>query len=335
MDEKGQKMSKSLGNVVAPQDVMKEYGADILRLWVGACDYWEDQRIGKEILKTTAETYRKLRNTLRWMLGTLAHHQPGDTVDIADMPELERLMLHRLYEVDQIVTKAYAEFDYKRVLSTLLNFMTGDLSSFYFDIRKDALYCEPISSVKRKASLTVVDLLFRHVTVWLAPILSFTTEEAWRSRDPAAASVHLEVFPAIPASWRDDALAARWALVRDARSVVTGALEIERAAKRIGSSLEAAPVVHVADAALRAALEAVDFAEVCITSGVTITDASAPDEAFRLSEVPGVAVMPALAVGQKCQRSWRITTDVGSDPAYPDVSARDAAAMREWEAARA
>ncbi len=205
----------------------------------------DDQRIGKEILKTTAETYRKLRNTLRWMLGTLAHHQPGDTVDIKDMPELERLMLHRLYEVDQIVAKAYAEFDYKRVLSTLLNFMTGDLSSFYFDIRKDGALLRADLIGEAQASLTVVDLLFRHVTVWLAPILSFTTEEAWRSRDPAAASVHLEVFPAIPASWRDDALATRWALVRDARSVVTGALEIERAAKRIGSSLEAAPVVHV------------------------------------------------------------------------------------------
>jgi isoleucyl-tRNA synthetase len=328
-------MSKSLGNVVAPQDIMKEYGADILRLWVAACDYWDDQRIGKEILKNTAEAYRKLRNTLRWMLGTLAHHDATRVVALSDMPELERLILHRLAELDPVIRRAYAEFDYKRVFSTLLNFTTVELSAFYFDVRKDALYCDPASSVRRHAALQVVEQVFRHVTVWLAPFLSFTTEEAWLARYPDAVSVHLETFPPVPAEWRDEALAERWATIRAARSVVTGALEIERAAKRIGSSLEAAPIVYVADAAVAAILRSVDFAEVCITSDLAISSEPAPADAFRLADTPGIAVLPALAVGAKCQRSWKISPEVGSDPDYPDLTPRDAQAMREWRAAQA
>ncbi|RYE50293.1 MAG: hypothetical protein EOP18_13605, partial [Rhizobiaceae bacterium] len=155
LDEHGRKMSKSLGNTVEPQKVIKDSGADILRLWVAASDYSDDQRIGPEILKTNIETYRKLRNTVRWMLGTLAHFKPGDDIAHEDMPELERLMLHRLSEVDAVVREAYANFDYKTVVSTLANFMNVELSAFYFDIRKDTLYCDPPSSVARKAALTV------------------------------------------------------------------------------------------------------------------------------------------------------------------------------------
>ncbi|HRE21842.1 MAG TPA: isoleucine--tRNA ligase, partial [Rhabdaerophilum sp.] len=242
MDEKGQKMSKSLGNVVAPQKVISESGADILRLWVASVDYSDDQRIGPEILKTMSENYRKLRNTLRWMLGALAHFD-GKPVAAKDMPELERLMLHRLAELDPVIRKAYAEYDYREVVTLLSAFMNTELSAFYFDIRKDTLYCDPASSVSRRAALTVIDTLFETLSVWLAPILSFTTEEAWLARhgeDPGT-SVHLETFPEIPAAWRDEALAARWDRVRLVRRVVTGALEIERAQKRIGSSLESAP----------------------------------------------------------------------------------------------
>ncbi|MDJ1157883.1 isoleucine--tRNA ligase [Chelatococcus sp. SYSU_G07232] len=333
LDEKGEKMSKSKGNVVAPQEVMRTSGADILRLWVAAADYSDDLRIGPEILKTFVETYRKLRNTIRWMLGTLHHFHGHDLVPAAKMPELERLMLHRLVELDTVVREAYAAFDYKRVVAALSAFMTTDLSAFYFDVRKDALYCDPYSSLRRKAALTVIDQIFRCITIWFAPILAFTAEEAWIARFPSeTGSVHLEQFPTIPSEWKDEKLADRWARIRRVRRVVTGALEIERAAKRIGASLEAAPVVHIADADLLAALKGVDFAEVCITSGVQITKGEGPAEAFRLDDVPGVAVVPALAEGRKCARSWKISPDVGSDPAYPDVTPRDAAALREWDA---
>jgi isoleucyl-tRNA synthetase len=335
LDEQGRKMSKSLGNVTAPQDVMKASGADILRMWVCASDYADDLRIGPEILKTTADTYRKLRNTIRWMLGTLAHFQDEDRVAIDKMPELERLMLHRLVELDGQIRQAYAEFDYKRIFALLTAFMTVELSAFYFDIRKDALYCDPISSVTRKASLTVVDHLFRCTVIWLAPMLCFTCEEAWLSRyGDDADSVHLEAFPKVPAAWRDEALAEKWRKVRAVRRVLTGALELERANKRIGSSLEAAPVVYVADPDLFAALVDVDLAEVCITSDATLAEGEGPAEAFRLDEVRGVAVVPKLATGSKCARSWKISPAVGSDPEYPEVTPRDAKALREWETMR-
>jgi len=335
LDEQGRKMSKSLGNVTAPQDVIRQSGADILRMWVCASDYADDLRIGPEILKTTVETYRKLRNTVRWMLGSLAHFHEEDRVKADKMPELERLMLHRLVELDAVVRKAYADFDYKRIFAALSSFMTSDLSAFYFDIRKDTLYCDPYSSVKRKACLTVLDHLFRYTVTWLAPMLCFTVEEAWLSRyGDAAKSVHLEIFPEVPASWCDEKLADKWRNIRTVRRVVTGALEIERAQKRIGSSLEAHPVVHVSNAELYEAVVDCDLAEVCITSAATLVQDEGPSGAFRLPDVTGVAVVPNLAEGKKCARSWKILTTIGADPEYPDVSPRDAKALREWEAAR-
>ncbi|HML12910.1 MAG TPA: class I tRNA ligase family protein, partial [Xanthobacteraceae bacterium] len=306
----------------------------ILRLWTCATDYWDDQRIGPEILKTTVETYRKLRNTLRWMLGNLAHFRAADHIAHDAMPELERLMLHRLAELDALVRAAYAEFDFKRIFAALNAFMTVDLSAFYFDIRKDVLYCDPYSSTTRKACLTVLDHLFRCIATWLAPILSFTAEEAWLARDPDAASVHLETFPVVPSSWRDEALAEKWERLRHLRRVVTGALELERAAKRIGSSLEAAPIVYVSDPDLFAAAVDIDLAELCITSAATLVEGEGPPSAFRLADVAGVAVEPRRAEGRKCARSWKISPAVGSDPQYPDVTPRDAQALREWDAMR-
>jgi isoleucyl-tRNA synthetase len=334
LDESGYKMSKSQGNVTAPQDVIKGAGADILRMWVCAADYADDLRIGPEILKTTVETYRKLRNTLRWLLGNLAHFQATDKVSYDKMPELDRLMLHRLAELDPLIRGAYADFDYKRIFAALNAFMTVDLSAFYFDVRKDALYCDPYSSVTRKACLTVLDQLFRCTVTWLAPMLCFTAEEAWLARDPAAVSVHLEPFADVPPSWRDDALAEKWRKLRNLRRVVTGALELERAAKRIGSSLEAAPIVYVADTDLFAAAVDVDLAELCITSAATLVEGDGPAAAFRLDDVPGVAVEPRRAEGRKCARSWKISPAVGLDPQYPDVTPRDATALREWEIMR-
>jgi isoleucyl-tRNA synthetase len=328
-------MSKSRGNVTAPQDVIGQSGADILRMWVCASDYADDLRIGPEILKTTVETYRKLRNTIRWMLGSLAHFRDEDRVAPAKMPELERLMLHRLSELDALVRQAYADFDYKRIFAALNAFMTAELSAFYFDIRKDVLYCDPISSVTRKACLTVLDHLFRATVTWLAPMLPFTAEEAWLARYPSEeGSVHLELFPELPSAWRDDALAEKWRKVRNVRRVVTGALEIERTHKRIGASLEAAPVIYVSDPELFSAVVDVDFAEVAITSDCTLVEGDGPPDAFRLDDVNGVAVAVRLAEGKKCARSWKILPSVGSDPAYPDVSLRDAKALREWEAMR-
>ncbi len=335
LDENGRKMSKSLGNTVAPQDVIRQSGADILRMWTCASDYADDLRIGPEILKTTVETYRKLRNTLRWMLGSLAHFRAEDRIAYEKMPELERLMLHRLAELDALVRRAYAEFDYKRIFAALNAFMTADLSAFYFDVRKDALYCDPISSVARKSCLTVLDHVFRATVTWLAPMLPFTAEEAWLARYPSTdGSVHLERFPEIPPAWRDDALAEKWRKVRTVRRVVTGALEIARAGKRIGSSLEAAPMIYVSNPQLFEAVVAVDLAEVSITSAATLVEGDGPPEAFRLDDVAGVAVEVRLAEGKRCARSWKILPSVGSEPGFPDVSPRDARALREWEATR-
>jgi isoleucyl-tRNA synthetase len=331
LGEDGLKMSKSAGDAPTPQEVMKQSGADILRLWVMNTDYWEDQRFGKTIIQTNIDAYRKMRNTIRWMLGTLAHDE-GESVEYADMPELEKLMLHRLHELDAIVRKGYDEFDFKRISRHLLDFMVLELSAFYFDIRKDALYCDAPSSVRRKAALQVVHHIFDRVTTWLAPMLPFTMEEAWLERYPDAVSVHLEQFRECPGEWRADALAAKWKKVRTVRRVVTGALEIERREKRIGSSLEAAPFVHITNETLRDAIEGLDMAEICITSGISVSTRQASPGAFTLEEVEGVAVVPAMAEGRKCARSWRVTEDVGSDPEFPDVSERDAAALHELRA---
>ena len=242
LDEDGRKMSKSLGNVTAPQDVIKQSGADILR-HVG---------LRRRLCRRSAHRPGNPQNHGRDLSQAAQHacagcsaisriSTPPTASRPSTMPELERLMLHRLAELDPLVRAAYADFDYKRIFAALNAFMTVDLSAFYFDIRKDALYCDPYSSVTRKACLTVLDHLFRCTVTWLAPMLCFTAEEAWLARDPAAISVHLEAFPDVPASWRDDALAEKWRKLRNLRRVVTGALELERAAKRIGSSLEAAP----------------------------------------------------------------------------------------------
>ncbi|MBA3517963.1 MAG: isoleucine--tRNA ligase [Rhizobiales bacterium] len=334
MAEDGRKMSKSLGNQVFPQDVIKQSGADILRLWVVSSDYAEDLRIGPEILKTNVDSYRKLRNTIRWMLGSLAHFRPDMRVPEAKMPELDRLMLSELARLDRVVRDGYEAFDFKRVYAALFNFMTVDLSAFYFDIRKDTLYCDPASSKSRHAALTVIDRLFDCLVRWLAPMIPFTAEEAWTERRGEGASVHLELFPEIPPAWRDEALEAKWETIRAVRRVVTGALEVERREKRIGSSLEAAPRIFVADRELRALLAAVDMAEMSITSQALLEEGEGPAEAFRLPDAPGVAVLPCLAEGRKCARSWKILPEVGSDPDYPDLTFRDAAAMREFEADR-
>jgi isoleucyl-tRNA synthetase len=210
--------------------------------------------------------------------------------------------------------------------------MNTDLSAFYVDIRKDALYCEPYSSRKRRAALETIEQIFRCTALWLAPLICFTAEEAWLARYPAQeGSVHLELFPTIPEAWRNVALSEQWERIKRVRRVVTGALEIERAAKKIGSSLEAAPQVFIADPVLHQAVGGIDLAEVCITSAIEVIAGEPPAGAFKLDDVAGVGVLSKRAQGTKCARSWRITKDVGTDPAFPDLSARDAAAVREFD----
>jgi len=312
LDEKGMKMSKSLGNTVAPEAVIKEYGADILRLWVAQSDYTVDLRIGKEILKGVADSYRRLRNTMRYMLGALAGFSEAERVEPADMPELERWVLHRLSELDAEVREGYAKYDFQGVFQKLFTFCTTDLSAVYFDIRKDSLYCDAPGSLTRRACRTVLDILFHRLTTWLAPVLVFTMEEVWLERFPGEeSSVHLVDFPETPAAWRDAALAAKWETIRDVRRVVTGALEVQRTAKVIGASLEAAPEVFVSPE-MMALLETVTFEEICITSCIWLSTKPAPEGVFALAEVPGVAVAFELARGQKCERCWRVLPDVGT-----------------------
>ncbi|WP_037310796.1 isoleucine--tRNA ligase [Ruegeria halocynthiae] len=311
LDAKGNKMSKSLGNTIVPEKVIEQYGADILRLWVAQTDYTADQRIGPEILKGTADSYRRLRNTMRFMLGSLADFSEADRMDPADMPRLERWVLSRLAELDEQVRKGYAAFDFQGVFSAVFTFATVDLSSFYFDVRKDALYCDG-DSERRRAARTVLDILFHRLATWLAPVLVFTMEEVWLERFPGDdSSIHLVDFPDTPANWRDAELEANMAKIRRVRRAVTAALEVQRQDKVIGSSLEAAPIVHVEDAATRDLLATFDVDDMCITSGLTVTGDPAPAEAFRVPEIEGVAVLFEKADGDKCQRCWKILPDVG------------------------
>ena len=326
LDEKGMKMSKSLGNTIAPQQVVDEYGADILRLWVAQADFTADQRIGKEILKGTADSYRRLRNTLRFLLGNLAGFTEAERVAPAEMPELERWVLHRLAELDAEVRAGYAAYDFQGVFQKLFTFATTDLSAVYFDIRKDTLYCDPVGSLRRQSARTVLDLLFHRLTTWLAPVLVFTMEEVWLERFPGEeSSVHLLDMPETPADWLNPALAAKWEQIRAARRVVTGALEVQRTAKVIGASLEAAPEVFVTPT-LAALLGDVDFADLCITSGIRVLADDAMAGAFTLADVPDVAVTFHLAAGQKCERCWRVLPDVGTHR-HPATCARCNAAL--------
>ena len=317
LDEQGRKMSKSLGNVVSPQDVVSQSGADILRLWIVASDYAEDLRIGPEILKYQADVYRRLRNTLRYLLGALQGFTAEEAIPAAEMPELERWVLHRLTELDVLVRRAVEDFDFHGLFTAVHAFCSVELSAFYFDVRKDALYCDRPDDPRRRAARTVMDRVFHCLVTWLAPVLCFTAEEAWLTRygDGPSTSVHLELFPALPAEWADPALAERWQALRELRRVVTGAIELDRGAKKIGSSLQASVTVY-APPRYAAALNAIDLAELCIVSEAQLVVGPVPEGAFGLAEVPEVGVVTGLADGEKCLRCWRV---------LPEVSARDAA----------
>jgi isoleucyl-tRNA synthetase len=322
LDEQGRKMSKSMGNVTAPQDVMKQYGADILRLWVMNSDTSLDLRIGPEILKQQAELYRRIRNTLRWLLGNLDGFTEDETVPYAELPELERWLLHRLTELDAKIRHAVETHDWTGVYPEIHQFCATDLSAFYFDIRKDALYCDAADAPRRRAARTVLDVLHRCLCAWFAPVLVFTAEEAWLARFPdQGGSVHLLDFPFVPEGWKDPALAAKWSRLRDLRRAVTGALERARVAQEIGSSLQAAPVLHVAaeDTAL---LSPELWAELCITSGFGLSLDLAPSGAFVADGVADAAAVFHPAPGVKCDRCWRVLPEVGECSSHPTLCRR-------------
>ncbi|MCR9270411.1 MAG: isoleucine--tRNA ligase [Hyphomonadaceae bacterium] len=331
VDGEGKKMSKSIGNTIDPADFAKQYGIEILRLWTASADYTEDLRISDEIIKGAVENYRRLRNTLRYLLGALDGFTPDEAVLPVEMPSLEGWVLHRLAELDELVRKAYDEHDFKRVMMALLNFCSVDLSAVYFDIRKDSLYCDAPSDLRRRSARTVMAAILERLLAWLAPIMPFTTEEAFLMSVFAdrADSVHLLQMPETPFDWKDAELAARWERIFRVRRVVTGAIEIERREKRIGSSLEAAPTVFVSDPDLLKAYEGEAAEDIFITSQAKLVTDEAPENAFRLPEEASVAVLPGKADGIKCARSWKYFNPAIADPEFPDVTPRDAAAIRE------
>ena len=349
LTDAGEKMSKSLGNAVEPQAIIKDSGAEIIRLWVATVDYQADQRIGKQILGTVTDAYRKLRNTLRYLLGALDGYDEAERVAAADMPPLERFVLHRLWELDREVRAAYEAYRFSDVWRTLSEFCQAELSALYFDIRKDALYCDRPDSARRRAARTVMDLLFERLTIWLAPLAAFTCEEAWSTRFPDRGPNVLRVFPQTPDAWRDDAEAARWGKVQEVLSAVTQALEIERQAKRLGGALEASvKVFHLRRAppfgdaetpSLVEAFEGLDAAEVFRTSHAELAEATFPleDETLagslqRMSSGQEFRIVVERASGAKCQRSWKVLPEVTAETGW--LTPRDLDAVRAWDAAR-
>jgi isoleucyl-tRNA synthetase len=328
LDEEGRKMSKSLGNVVAPQEVMQQSGADILRLWVVGADYSEDLRIGPEILKHQSDVYRRLRNTLRYLLGALDGFSAGEAVGVEAMPELERWVLHRLAELDALVRRSVEAFDFHGMFTALHNFCAVDLSAFYFDIRKDRLYCDAPGDIRRRAVRTVLDRCFDCLARWFAPVLCFTAEEAWLARhgDLPGRSVHLELFTEAPAAWLDSALGERWAALRELRRVVTGALELARGEKRLGSSLQAAVEVFASER-LAAHVREVDLAELCITSAGTLRLGPVPEGVFTLPDLADIGVRVSPAPGERCERCWRVLPEVGQTAGHAELCRRCAAVL--------
>ena len=333
VDGEGKKMSKSSGNVVAPQQIIDRYGADILRLWVMASDYSEDLRMSEDILRHQTDAYRRLRNTLRFLLGNLAEFDEAEKLEPGEMPELERWVLQRLCEIDRDIRARSETYDFHGIFTTLHNFCAVELSAFYFDVRKDSLYCDAAADMRRRAARTVLDQVFECLTAWLAPFLSFTADEAWLLRHPGEDdSVHLRDFPLLADVWRDDALAEKWALLRTLRRVVTGALEIKRADKTIGSSLQASVTLYASEE-FRQSCDGLNMPELFITSEANFATGDGPEGAFALEDVSGVSVVVELATGEKCARCWQVLADVGTNKAYSDICARCADAVEAFPAA--
>lgn len=332
VDEKGHKMSKSMGNGMEPQDIADKNGIEILRILFAAADYTQELALGKTMIDQASEVYRKLRNSIRYMMAVTSDFSAKDAVSYEDLPLLEKWLLARAAEVQAKVIAEYEDYNFKAALSAIADFANLDLSAFYVDVRKDALYCDPINSKKRRAAQTVLNDLFARFLTWLAPICPFTTEEAWLVQNPNGDSIHLEVWQEIPKEWHNDAALSRMAKLRDLRKVVTGALELERAQKTIGSSLEAAPKVYISNEDIKGAIIEEDIAELCITSGIEIELSQSPEGCYTNEDVEGVGVEFIRAEGIKCKRSWKYFDPKTAHKDFPDITPRDAQAVLVWEA---
>jgi len=291
-------MSKSVGNVIAPEDILKKYGADILRIWVASSNYAEDLRIDYSILEQHADSYRKIRNTFRYLLGNLNDDFQKidmENLDIKQLPELERYMLHRVYELNNNFKNYFKSYDFHNLYKELLNFCTVDLSSFYFDIRKDALYCDSKDSDRRKSSIVILNIILESLVKWFAPILSFTTEEIFTLINKEQKSIHLEQFMKFPESFKDQELHKKWTELKKIRDICNISIEAKRVSKEIGSSLEASLVINL-NKTLFEILKNVDFSEICITSSALVHQSNT-DETI---------IETIKAEGNKCPVCWKI-----------------------------
>ena len=292
-------MSKSLGNVIAPEDILKKYGADILRVWVSASDYSEDLRIDYSILEQHAESYRKIRNTFRYILGNLNDNFKKvefDKINVSKLPELEQFMLHKISNLNLNFKKNFDNYNFHALYKELLNFCTVDLSSFYFDIRKDSLYCDSLDAPKRKSTVIFLNILLEILLKWFAPILSFTTEEIYRlAKIDSKKSIHLESFPDIPAKWNNKKLEIKWMELIKIRETCNSSIELKRASKEIGSSLEANLVINLNKKMINL-VQDIDFSELCITSDAKIKESKSGE----------IVVETIKAVGNKCPVCWKI-----------------------------
>ena len=302
VDGKGLKMSKSLGNVIAPEDILKKYGADILRIWVASSNYAEDLRIDHSILDQHAESYRKIRNTFRYLLGNLNDNFEKidlEKININNLPELEQLMLHKIYSLNANYKNYFKNYDFHNLYKELLNFCTVELSAFYFDIRKDTLYCDPINSNKRKSTITLLNIILNSLMKWFAPILSFTTEEIFRLISESKKSIHLEKFLEFPENFKNEKLNNKWHELIRVRNICNISIEEKRASKEIGSSLEAELEISL-DKKFEEITKGIDFSELCITSKAAIS----------FNENKEINVKTLKAKGNKCPVCWKISEEV-------------------------
>jgi len=309
VDGKGLKMSKSTGNIIAPEEILKKYGADILRAWVAASDYSEDLRLDHSILEQHAESYRKIRNTFRFILGNLIDQKINfdlNSKEIEKWPELERFMLHQIFALNKKFEKYFKEYNFHKLYKELLNFCSLDLSAFYFDIRKDILYCDDIKSPQRQICINLLSLVLDMLLKWFAPILSFTTEEIFQIINQGKnSSIHLENFPNIPPKWENKKLFNKWDKLKIIRNVVNASIEVKRSTKEIGSSLEADVQVYLGEEYLKL-VKNFNLSEYFITSNAIAKPMINDDKLFKLDEVNNVKVLVTKAKGKKCSRCWKI-----------------------------
>jgi len=312
LHEDGAKMSKSSTKIVAPAEVIEKSGADILRLWVASSDYSEDLKIGPEIIKSNVDSYRRLRNTLRFILGNLSEFSEDERIDYNQLNDLDHYILSSLVNLEEEVMKNYKIFEYQKVFSLIFNFCTNELSSFYFDIRKDTLYCDSKDSLDRKSTRTVLDILFHHLLTLLAPILCFTTEEAWQSRYGSNESIHTKNFPQIQNKWKRLDLDSKWQVYKEIRKSINGAIEIERKNKKIGSSLEASIDLYLGDSQFNE-IDQDLLKDISIISELNILKESPNDNCFISETNKNIGVIVSKTSGEKCERCWKYFSSLSNE----------------------